>query len=103
MGTMKLSVATVEMADGTVHENVRITLQDRLRLERTARTRKWDLANANYAPSVNAFLAWSAVERAGLIGVMTFEDFIAGGANDVNVDSAEAELGDPTQRAATTD
>lgn len=101
MGTMKLSVATVEMADGQVHENVRIKLQDRLRAEKHARAHRWDLGDANFAPSINAFLAWSACERAGLVHC-TFEDFNKGECVDLTVEQAEGDLGDPTQTAATT-
>lgn len=92
---MQISYATVEMSDGTVFARERITLQDRLRLERTARANKWDIANANYTPSTNSFLGWSALERSGKITV-SYEEFTNGAAVDVYIEQGEAELG-PTE------
>lgn len=97
--SLQIAYVTVEMSDGTVFDRQRVTLQDRLRLERSARVNKWELAGASSAPTTNAFLGWSVLERTGQIQT-TFEAFIAGEAIDVYVEAAEATLGNPTQPEA---
>ena len=49
--------------DGEVTENLRITTGDKIKLERTARTRKWDMDENMF--SVTAFMVWAAATRLG--------------------------------------
>ena len=101
---MKLTLCTVELADGAVHEDLRITIQDRLRLERTARINKWGpiATDSPHVTEQQVFLAWSATERAGHT-TATFERFRDAELADLEFKAAEAELGDPTLPAATND
>lgn len=99
---MRLTVVTIELATGDVHEDLRITIQDRLRLERTARVNKWGpiTTDSPHVTEQQVFLAWSAAERAGHTSA-TFEQFRDAELRDLEFKAAEAELGDPTQPAAT--
>lgn len=99
---MQINYITVEMADGTVHDKTRVTLQDRVRLERAARANDWEMGTARNSPSVNAFLAWAGLTRTGQY-TGTYEDFTGTDAVDIYVETGEAVLGNPTVPAAGTD
>ena len=99
---MQINYISVEMADGTVYDKTRVTLQDRLRLERAARNNDWEMGTARNTPSINAFLAWAGLVREhGYAG--TFEDFTNKDALDIHVSTGEAVLGNPSEPVATTD
>lgn len=61
---MQKTFASVELEDGTEFTDVRVTLQDKLQFERTAKVKKWD-AQENFF-TFAAFVAWHATKRAGL-------------------------------------
>ena len=98
---MQINFISTEMADGTVHDKVRVTMQDRLRLERAARNNDWELGSARNAPSTNAFLAWAGLQRTGAYDG-TYEQFTSTDAVDVFVQTGEAVLGNPTEPVAGT-
>lgn len=100
--SMQINYISVEMADGTVHDKTRVTLQDRLRLERAARVNDWELGSARNSPSTNAFLAWAGLSREGQYQG-TFEQFVESDAVDIFVSTGEAVLGNPGQPTAGTD
>lgn len=69
---LKPAYANVELNDGTVHEDVRVTYADRIRYENTAKARGW---NPEKQPMTGAgFLAWAALQRAGKFAG-TFDEF----------------------------
>lgn len=97
---------SVEMADGTEHEDVRVTLQDQLQWSDTARKRGWDPTDESTAA---AFGAWHALKRNGLYDGEWLEfrnrDAVSVGAVDkagAAADEAGAGEDDPTQRTAPT-
>lgn len=101
---MKKQNVTVELSDGTVVGPVRVTLQDRLRMERAAKPNGWNIGESSSAITVMTFLAWAALERTGAYPG-SFEQFAGGDAVDIDMDqddepatAAEA-IGDPTQPA----
>lgn len=57
---MKKQVGSFEI-DGEVIEGLRITTGDKIKLERTARVRKWDLEENIF--STTAFMVWAAASR----------------------------------------
>lgn len=75
------TVVTVELADGTVHSDVRVTQADRNRYMETAQKHAWPalvvrgetgtVPHLNYEP---VFLAWAALRRLNLYGG-TWETF----------------------------
>ncbi len=69
---MAKTFATFELADGTVHTDVRITLQDKLQHERTARAKNWDIEKEAFRTT--AFWAWHAGKREGLHN-LSWEEF----------------------------
>lgn len=99
---MNITLATIETAAGDVHEDLRITVQDRLKLERTARVNKWGpvATDSPHVTEQQVFLAWSSATRAGHTSA-TFEVFRDSELVDVQFKNAEAVLGDPTQPAPT--
>lgn len=68
---IKGTFAEVELAGGETHY-ARIIWADQLRLEATAKARRWDIENDKMTTA--AFLAWSALERTGVTSV-SFETF----------------------------
>ena len=54
---------SVELADGTVLEDLRVTLADQARYQRSARVGRWDKEDAVKQQS---YFAWSSAERQGL-------------------------------------
>lgn len=99
---MQINYISVEMADGSVHDKTRVTLQDRLKLERAARVNDWELGSARNSPSTNAFLAWAGLSRENAY-TDTFENFVGKDAVDIFVSTGEAVLGNPTPPAVGTD
>lgn len=73
--------AHVELSDGTQHVT-RILLADRLKLEKTAKVRQWDMEADGI--TVNAFTTWAALVRAGLYK-NSYETFVAGDCVDLFV------------------
>ena len=59
---MKKQIGSFEL-DGEVFTDLRITTGDKIKLERTARVRKWDLEENVF--SVTAFMVWAAATRLG--------------------------------------
>lgn len=70
---MQKSFASVELADGTTFDEVRVTVQDKLQYERTARVKKWPEVQSNMF-TFGAFVAWHATKREGLHS-LSWEDF----------------------------
>ncbi len=54
---------TVELEDGTVHEDLRVVYKDQAAFMKTARLNNWP---AGDAARQNSFLAWKAGHRLGL-------------------------------------
>lgn len=83
--------ATAELVDGTVLGPVRVLHADKLRLEKTARSRGWQVSE-QFA-TTNAFLTWAALTRSGDVTVPYegFLDLLA----DVSIDNVGDV--DPTQ------
>lgn len=84
-----------ELADGSVHEDIRITSQDRLQFFKTAKVRKWDTSD-EYAAQV--FLTWHALRRSG-VAVGEFETFRDEGLVDMHVTDHAGDEADPTAPA----
>lgn len=59
---MKKQIGSFEL-DGVVVDDLRITTGDKIKLERTARVRKWDLEENIF--SSTAFMVWAAATRLG--------------------------------------
>ena len=70
---MNKLVGYFEDAQGVEHGPYRITLQDKLQYEKTAKARKWDAEEDGMTS--NAFLTWHAAKRLGEVD-LSFEDFI---------------------------
>lgn len=70
---MRAFTMTVELLDGTVLE-VRTSLRDATKWEATSRKHKWGPIGENLA-LWEAFLAWSALDRAGTWSG-TFDQFL---------------------------
>lgn len=101
MAKMSKVYVSVELADGTVHEDVRVTLQDQLQWSKTARARRMDPEDQSTG---SAFVAWCALRRNGLYDG-SWEEFSTGGAlgvtaEEVTPEDGEDGEGDPTNRAA---
>lgn len=88
--------ANVELIDGTIYEDVRITFADRLRYEATAKARGWQ---PDKQPMTGAgFLAWAALTRTGRY-TGSYAEFCAD-VVDVQLDDTAAApdtTADPTQ------
>lgn len=69
---MNKTTGQFETADGNVHDGIRIMLQDKLQLERTARVKKWDVQESPF--TTTAFLVWHAARREKLTE-LSFEEF----------------------------
>lgn len=69
---MQKQFASYETTDGTVHENIRVGLKDKLQCERTAKRNQWDAEHDGFLMS--AFLAWHASKRIG-IHTLGFEEW----------------------------
>lgn len=61
--TISAPLVDVLMADGTVHEKVKLTIQDQLKLSTTARRRNWDVEDPILGP---IFMAWHSLNRRGI-------------------------------------
>lgn len=59
---MKKQIGSFEI-NGEVFTDLRITTGDKIKLERTARVRKWDLEENIF--STTAFMVWAAATRLG--------------------------------------
>lgn len=95
--SMQITYLTTEMIDGTVHDRVRVTAADRIKLERAGRNRNWQVGNSEstYVTTQLYFLAWAGLIRTGALGPeLTFEDFVNHQLVDVHSERAEAELGE---------
>ncbi|WP_064722800.1 hypothetical protein [Paenarthrobacter nicotinovorans] len=101
MGSMKVDLVTVELASGDVHENLRITVGDRLRLEEVGRTNGWKVGHSDSTHLVEqqAFLAYAVLKRLGLY-IGGFETFRNTDVVDLQIQNGAAELGDPTPAVA---
>lgn len=62
---------TVELEDGQVLEDLRITVADQARYSRSARVNRWDREDA---VRQNVFFAWASAERQGKTS-LTFEEW----------------------------
>ena len=88
---MKKLFADIETKDNEV-VTVRVTLPSKLQWSKTAKANGWDFED----PQQNAFVAWHAATRAGLIEEMTYEEFCSGGVLDVEIRNDDADL-DPEE------
>lgn len=69
---MAKTYGAFELADGTEHKDIRITLQDKLQHERTARLKKWDIEKEAFRTT--AFWVWHAAKREALHD-LSWEEF----------------------------
>lgn len=94
---MKRTYLDVELADGTVHEAVRVLAADRIRAAKIARTNGVPLDDS---PEIAEYLAFAATTRTGLVSA---EDLGAWRPQVADFASAEHEpeqgSADPTQPA----
>jgi hypothetical protein len=88
---LKPTYANVELTNGVVHEDVRITYGDRLRLEKTMKARGWDGERQPFTTS--GFLAWAALERLGAY-TGSYTEFLAD-VLDVQLDDTAADPAEP--------
>lgn len=105
--TMPRSFVDVEMPDGAIHENIRVTFADKRAWEKTARARGWDPERDQV--TLAGFLAWAALTRCQLIPADTkytdFADTVVdvvmhqGDPTDPDRELDEDQPGDPTQPA----
>ena len=65
--------ANLELANGTVLSDLRVTYADRVRAEKTAKARGWDPNHDNVL--IAGFIAWAAAQRLGHIN-QGYEEFI---------------------------
>jgi hypothetical protein len=65
---------TVVLDDGETHE-VLTTLRDQLRYENAARAEKWGPMGENLV-RFEAFVAWSALQRTGVLNGEKFDEFV---------------------------
>lgn len=95
---MKKKLVSVELSDGTVIEDTRVTYSDQVALERTARARGWDPSKQGM--QATGFLAWSALTRENKIQV-PFEEFESS-LVDIDTDEADGaeDSADPTHAGA---
>lgn len=70
---MKKQIGSFELENGTVVENIRIGLKDKLQLERTARVRSWEPEKDVF--TTTAFLVWHAAKRLGHTE-LSYDDFV---------------------------
>lgn len=70
---LKRTVAAVELADGTIYDDIRIINPDRLRYGETAQKHRWpsptvknDVGTLPILDYEETFLAWAALKRLGL-------------------------------------
>lgn len=91
---IKPTYASVELADGTIFDDVRVTYADRVRYETTAKARGW--RSEEKPATASGFLAFAALKRAGLID-LSYDTFIEQ-VVDVNLNDAAPVEGsaDPT-------
>lgn len=61
---MAKTFGSFELEDGTEHKDIRITLQDKLQHERTARAKNWDTEKEAFRTT--AFWVWHAGKRNNL-------------------------------------
>jgi hypothetical protein len=73
MPKLQRTLATVELADGTIHADVRITNPDLLRYRETAQKHGWpalvvknDVGTVPHLDYEETFTAWAALRRLGL-------------------------------------
>lgn len=106
MGQLKRRFATVELADGTVHEDIRIIAADTVRYEETAQRNRWPSLvvkdGSGTTPHLDhkeRFEIWCALRRLGLYDGK-WEQFKDTDLVDFTV---EAETADPTQPAPSPD
>lgn len=92
---LKRAYANVELLDGTIAEDLRITLPDRLDLERTMKARNWGERDSF---TVAAYLAWRAMIRLKLYAG-TWDEFLADAVDVQLDDTAEGEPDPTTSRA----
>lgn len=93
---MKAMTVSILMTDGTSHDDVPVTMRDKLRYSETRARRKWP--NVEDDPfRFMTFIAWAAAKREGLIdNGMTFDAF-ADNVADIDIPGEdEAEDIDPT-------
>ena len=105
MPKLTRTLATIELADGTVHQDIRITNPDLLRYRETAQKHSWpalvvknDVGTVPHLDYEQTFTAWAALKRLGLYAGdwTTFKD------TDCVQVATETETVDPTQPAGGT-
>lgn len=91
--------ANIELADGTILTDLRVTYADRARTEKTAKARGWDAETQNV--TISAFVAWCAAQRLGHI-TLTYAEYLDVLVDaQVNAEAAQEDSSeDPTQTGA---
>lgn len=86
---------SVELTDGTIHDDMRVLFADRAAAERTFTARKWDPNTHNV--KTTGFLAWLAAKRLGYTSA-TWDEFEPQIVDAVlEVDDGTDDDEDPTQ------
>ena len=73
MADIRRTLISVELQDGTRYLDRRVLFADKIRLEKAARNNNWNITRDEF--TVQAFLAWAALNREGEISD-TYEDFL---------------------------
>jgi hypothetical protein len=103
MPKLTRTLATIELADGTIHQDIRITNPDLLRYRETAQKHSWpalevknDVGKVPHLDYEQTFTAWAALRRLNLYGGTweTFKD------TDCVQVATETEEVDPTSPPA---
>lgn len=94
---------TVELADGTIIKDVRVTIPDRLRMEEVGKVNGWKVGQADspHFQTQQVFLAYAALSRTGQYSGK-FEDFRTKDCLDIDLRTEAADATDPTRTEATT-
>ena len=69
--TLTRIYVSVELEDGTLLEDLRVTIADQARYQRSARVNRWDKEDP---VKQNTYFAWSSAERQGLT-TLTWEEW----------------------------
>lgn len=89
---MKKIYATIEYADGTMHEKVRIYAADKINAAKTARMNDVPWVEG---PEAHSLLAYQAVRRRGLTQADNYEDWMTN-VVDFELSNDEADPTTPT-------
>lgn len=90
---MKKTYVDIELADGTVHEAVRVVAADKVRAAQIARTNNIPLVDG---PEVAELLAYAATTRAGVVVAENLEAWRAQVTDYAGTETDPDDTADPT-------